>query len=264
MRLLELKDNGKFSLTNDIVIDIPPYAILSHTWGRDDEEVTFKDLMESSGKVKAGYKKLQFCGEQAARDGLQYFWVDTCCIDKSNNTELSEAINSMFRWYRNTAKCYVYLSDVSAPASHEDEKSSQQPWEPAFRKSMWFTRGWTLQELIAPTSVEFFSKEGGRLGDKTSLERYIYEITELPIKILRGGALSNFSITERLSWAEKRETTRKEDKAYSLLGIFDVYMPLIYGEGRDSAFRRLREEIDKALKGKPLNNSLLRVKFSLR
>ena len=122
MRLLELKDNGKFSLTNDIVIDIPPYAILSHTWGRDNEEVTFKDLMESSGNAKAGYKKLQFCREQAARDGLQYFWVDTCCIDKSNNTELSEAINSMFRWYRNTAKCYVYLSDVSAPVSHEKSR----------------------------------------------------------------------------------------------------------------------------------------------
>ena len=256
MRLLELKDNGKFSLTNDIVSDIPPYAILSHTWGRDNEEVTFKDLMESSGNAKAGYKKLQFCREQAARDGLQYFWVDTCCIDKSNNTELSEAINSMFRWYRNTAKCYVYLSDVSGPASHEDENSSQLPWEPAFRKSRWFTRGWTLQELIAPTSVEFFSKEGGRLGNKTSLVRYIHEITGIHVKVLRGGALSDFGITERLSWAEKRETTHKEDKAYSLLGIFNVYMPLIYGEGRDSAFRRLREEIDKSLKGKLLNNSL--------
>ena len=262
MRLLELKDNGKFSLTNDIVIDIPPYAILSHTWGRDNEEVTFKDLMESSGNAKAGYKKLQFCREQAARDGLQYFWVDTCCIDKSNNTELSEAINSMFRWYRNTAKCYVYLSDVSAPVSHE--KSSQQPWEPAFRKSRWFTRGWTLQELIAPTSVEFFSKEGERLGNKTSLERYIHETTGIPVKVLRGDSLFAFSITERLSWAEKRETTRKEDKAYSLLGIFDVYMPLIYGEGRESAFRRLREEINKALKGESLNNSLLRIRLYLR
>jgi len=208
--------------------------------------------MESSGKAKAGYRKLQFCGEQAARDGLQYFWVDTCCIDKSNNAELSEAINSMFHWYRNAAKCYVYLSDVSglAPNENENEKSSQLLWEPAFRKSRWFTRGWTLQELIAPTSVEFFSEKGGRLGNKISLERYIHEMTGIPVKILRGGALSDFGIAERLSWAEKRETTRNEDKAYSLLGIFDVCMPLIYGEGRDRAFRRLREEIDKALKGK--------------
>jgi hypothetical protein len=264
MRLLELKDNGKFSLTDDIVIDIPPYAILSHTWGRDNEEVTFKDLMEGSGKAKSGYRKLQFCREKAARDGLQYFWVDTCCIDKSNNSELSEAINSMFRWYRNAAKCYVYLSDVSGPASNEDEKSSQLHWEPAFRKSRWFTRGWTLQELIAPTAVEFFSKEGGRLGNKTSLEQYIHEITGLPIKVFRGGTLSNFGITERLLWAENRETTRKEDKAYSLLGIFDVYMPLIYGKGRDSAFRRLREEIDKSFKGKLLNNSLYKNKIVLK
>ncbi|KIM94424.1 hypothetical protein OIDMADRAFT_60751 [Oidiodendron maius Zn] len=249
MRLLELKDNGKFSLTSNIVIDIPPYAILSHTWGCDNDEVSFKNLIEGSGNTKAGYKKLQFCGEQAARDGLQHFWIDTCCVDKSDNTELSEAINSMFCWYHNAAKCYVYLSDVSGPMSNQDGKHGQLHWEPAFRESRWFTRGWTLQELVAPTSVEFFSTEGEQLGNKTSLERYIHEITGIPIKVLRGGALSNFGITERLSWAEKRETTRKEDTAYSLLGIFDVHMPLIYGEGRDSAFRRLREEIDKASKG---------------
>jgi hypothetical protein len=168
----------------------------------------------------------------------------------------------MFRWYRNAVKCYVYLSDVSGSAPNGDKISIRLPWESAFRKSRWFTRGWTLQELIAPTSIEFFSKEGERLGNETSLERYIHEITGIPVKVLRGGALSDFSITERLSWAAKRETTRKEDKAYSLLGIFDVYMPLIYGEGRDSAFRRLREEIDKLLKGKLLNNSLYKNKYS--
>ena len=113
MRLLELKNHGEFSLTKDLVDNIPPYAILSHTWGEDDEEATFQDLAQAVGKSKAGYRKIQFCGEQAARDSLQYFWVDTCCIDKSNSTELSEAINSMFHWYRDAAKCYVYLSDVS-------------------------------------------------------------------------------------------------------------------------------------------------------
>jgi hypothetical protein len=140
MRLLELK-NGKFGLTKDIVNDeLPPYAILSHTWGRDDEEASFKDLIEDSGKTKAGYKKLQFCGEQATRDNLQYFWVDTCCIDKSNNTELSEAINSMFRRYQDADKCYVYLSDVSING-HDQVNSSLQAWQLAFRESRWFTRG---------------------------------------------------------------------------------------------------------------------------
>src|SRR5947207_174581 len=114
-----------------------------------------------------------------------------------------------------------------------------------FRKSRWFTRGWTLQELIAPASVEFFSLEGKRLGDKKSLERQVHEITGIPVPALQGSALSHFSVSARFSWAEKRETKRKEDMAYSLLGIFDIYMPLIYGEGRDNAFIRLREAIKK-------------------
>jgi hypothetical protein len=125
----------------------------------------------------------------------------------------------MFRWYCNAAKCYVYLPDVSKPVLHAIDKFNQLPWEPAFRKSRWFTRGWTLQELIAPTSVEFFSKEGEQQGDKRSLERHIHEITGIPIKVLKGGPPSDFGVTERMLWAEKRETTRKEDKAYSLLGI---------------------------------------------
>ena len=254
MRLLERNSTGEFSLTKDFVGDnIPQYAILSHTWGVDDEEVTFKELVKGTGKSKAGYDKIRFCGEQARRDGLQYFWVDTCCIDKSNNTELSEAINSMFRWYRDAAKCYVYLSDVSRPALDANDKSSQLLWESSFRKSRWFTRGWTLQELLAPASVEFFSKEGKKIGNKESLERYVHEITEIPVKALQGSPLSDFSVTERFLWGKKRETTRKEDKAYSLLGIFDIYMTPIYGEGRDNAFKRLRKEIDEALKGKSLS-----------
>ena len=151
MRLLERNNAGEFSLTKDLVGDdeIPRYAILSHTW-REGEEVTLKDLLDGSGKSKSGYTKIRFCGEQARRDGLQYFWVDTCCIDKSNNSEISEAINSMFRWYRNAAKCYVYLSDVSSSAFGTNDNFSQLPCESAFRKSKWFTRGWTLQELLAP------------------------------------------------------------------------------------------------------------------
>ncbi|KAN0075779.1 HET domain containing protein [Elaphomyces granulatus] len=249
MRLLKLNDAAEFGLTKDFLVwdDIPRYAILSHTWGADTEEVSFKDMMDGTAKSKVpGYNKILFCGEQARRDGLQYFWIDTCCIDKSSSTELQEAINSMFRWYRDAAKCYVYLADVSRSA---DVNSSQLLMESSFRKSRWFTRGWTLQELVAPASVEFFSKEGEQLGNKRSLERHIHEVTGIPVKALRGSSLSDFSVPERMSWAENRETTRKEDKAYSLLGIFDVYMPLIYGEGRENAFQRLRGKIDKASKG---------------
>ena len=156
----------------------------------------------------------------------------------------------MFRWYRNAAKCYVYLADVSRPALGTDSNlPNQPPWESSFRKSRWFTRGWTLQELVAPALVEFFSKEGERLGNKRSLERHIHEVTGIPVQALRDSPLSDFSVPERMLWAEDRDTTRKEDKAYSLLGIFDVHMPLIYGEGREKAFKRLREEIDRASKG---------------
>jgi tetratricopeptide (TPR) repeat protein len=245
MRLLERNNAGEISLTRDFINDkAPSYAILSHTWGT--EEVSFKDLADGTGRNKLG-PKIRFCGDQAWRDGLQYFWVDTCCIDKSSSAELQEAINCMFRWYRDAAVCYVYLADVSRPAC-DDNRSTLQ-WQSAFRKSKWFTRGWTLQELISPASVEFFSKEGVRLGNKTSLERLIHDVTGIPIEALRGSPLHDFSVSERMAWIEDRETTRKEDKAYSLLGIFDVQMPLLYGEGRTKAFKRLLEEIDKTAKG---------------
>jgi len=250
MRLLERNDRGELSLTKDFgENDIPQYAILSHTWGADTEEVTFRDLVDGTGEKKVGYDKIRLCGEQARRDGLLYFWVDTCCIDKSNSNELSEAINSMFRWYRNAVQCYVYLPDVPKPHFDAGDKSDQLHWLPEFQRSRWFTRGWTLQELIAPTSVEFYSEGWEKLGSKTSLEQYIRDITGIPVKSLRGGSLSDFSVTERMLWGDTRETTRSEDKAYSLLGIFDVYMPLIYGEGRENAMNRLREEIAKNTKG---------------
>ncbi|RYO82221.1 hypothetical protein DL766_006354 [Monosporascus sp. MC13-8B] len=245
MRLLMHRSNGDLSLTKDLIKDIPPYGILSHTWGDDDQEVTFKDVEDGTGKDKAGYRKIQFCGEQAASDGLQYFWVDTCCIDKANNTELSEAINSMFKWYQNAARCYAYLSDVSKGHCAHDGDLLRSAWMLDFRKSRWFIRGWTLQELIAPSSVEFFSAEGQRLGDKNSLEQLLHEITRIAISALRGRALSEFTVDERMSWSQGRETKREEDRAYSLLGMFNVHLPPIYGEGVDNAFTRLREEISK-------------------
>ena len=179
MRLVRRSNSGEFSLTEDFVRKdtIPPYAILSHTWGTDAEEITFEDLINGTCKDKPGYRKIRFCGEQARQDNLQYFWVDTCCINRADFTELSEAINSMFRWYRNATRCYVYLSDISSPALNTNEESNPLPWESDFRKSRWFTRGWTLQELLAPSSVEFFSRECKRLGDKKLLRQQIHEIT---------------------------------------------------------------------------------------
>ncbi|OCK88967.1 HET-domain-containing protein, partial [Cenococcum geophilum 1.58] len=156
--------------------------------------------------------------------------VDTCCINKPNHTELQEAINSMFRWYQRAAKCYVYLLDVSASTSNQDKLLCRPPSKLSLGGGRWFTRGWTLQELIAPTSVEFFSVEGERLGDKKLLENTLSEITGIPAHTLQGRPLSYFSIHERMSWAAKRETKREEDMAYSLLGIFSIHMPLIYGE----------------------------------
>src|SRR5271170_1469462 len=136
MRLLECNSASELSLTKDFVGDdgIPPYAILSHTW-KEGQEVTFKDLMDGTGKSKAGYDKIRFCGQQAKRDGLQYFWVDTCCIDKSNSVELQEAINSMFRWYQKAAKCYVYLSDVSIRGNRNSCQDPNFTWKATFRTS---------------------------------------------------------------------------------------------------------------------------------
>ncbi|KAF2726408.1 HET-domain-containing protein [Polyplosphaeria fusca] len=245
MRLLQHDGAGGYCLTESLPNDnaVPRYAILSHTWGEDSDEVTLNDLTHGTGTDKTGYEKIRFCAEQAKQDGLDHFWIDTCCIDKENKVELSHAINSMFRWYRNAARCYVYLSDVSAAKRKVDSDICE--WESAFRRSKWFTRGWTLQELLAPRTVEFFSWQRKRLGDKDSLRQQIHEVTGIPEAALQGELLSQFSVNDRLSWIEHRRTKRKEDKAYSLLGIFGVYMPPIYDEGVGRAFGRLRDEIKK-------------------
>jgi hypothetical protein len=241
MRLLYTADDGRLGWTDDLVGEqIPPYAILSHTW--EGQEVTYKDLRnyrditDVDARLKGGYQKIFFCAAQAKRDGLDYFWVDTCCIDKANNTELSEAINSMFRWYQNAGKCYVYLSDVENDTLGGEDES-------AFKRSRWFTRGWTLQELLAPKSVEFFSSTKVRLGDKESLKGILHEITKVPVQALLGSRLSDYSVSERFSWAENRQTTREEDRAYCLLGVFDVHLPLIYGERKENALDRLRDAV---------------------
>ncbi|KAH8704321.1 kinesin light chain 1 [Phaeosphaeriaceae sp. PMI808] len=253
MRLLKCLPNGDFQLIPLNDDRPPPYAILSHTW-TEDQEVTYNELVAGTGKDKTGYAKIHFCSERAAADGLEYFWVDTCCIDKSTSDELSTAINSMFRWYQRALKCYVYLSDVSVLEEVTDPEAFRITWEAAFRRSRWFTRGWTLQELLAPASVEFFSKEGKRLGNRILLEQEVYEITKIPIQALRGQSLAEFSIDERMSWAAKRATMLKEDKVYCLLGIFGVFLSLIYGEGEAYATLRLKEEIQKRQEGRGIES----------
>lgn len=243
MRLLKrLSANSNFGLTSFSDDDVPSYATLSHTW-TEGQEVTYNELVTDTSQGKTGYAKIRFCGEQAAADGLEYFWVDTYCIDKSTSDELSTAISSMFRWYRNASRCYVYLSDVSDEVL--DARGSPAAWQDALRRSRWFTRDWKLQELLAPANVEFFCKEGRRLGDKKSLEEDIHDITKIPITALRGQYLSGFSVEDRMGWAARRTTTRKEDKVYCLLGIFGVFLPLIYLKGEEHAMRRLKEELQK-------------------
>ncbi|KAI0188088.1 kinesin light chain [Astrocystis sublimbata] len=261
MRLLQRNNAGKYSLTSDLAPDnIPPYAILSHTWGPD--EMVYTDLVKPPDhwQWKAGYDKIRFYAEQVRQHGLQYFWVDTCCIDKSDSIVFQTAINSMFRWYRDAKKCYVYLSNVCGTTA-TDSTDSATHWEMALRNSRWFTRGWTLQELIAPVAIEFYSREGIWLSDKRSLEPQLRDITGIPVSALRGTPLSDFTMAEREAWVRNRQTTIEEDMVYSLLGIFGVHMPPIYGEGRQNAQRRLQEEVQKVVKGTRHND--FSVAFSL-
>jgi hypothetical protein len=235
MRLL----NAKTLELAQFASDIPPYAILSHTWGA--EEVTFQDITSPERDKKKGFAKIIGCCRQALMDTLEWVWIDTCCIDKTSSAELSEAINSMYAWYRDSQVCYVYLEDVycSPPAFREVEFP-----EVEFGGARWFTRGWCLQELIAPQTLEFFNAHWQDIGSKFSLCDLIEEITAIPKPVLLGQfrALEECSIAQKMSWASQRNTTRIEDEAYCLLGIFGVNMPMLYGEG-ERAFYRLQEEI---------------------
>ncbi len=227
--------------------NIPPYAILSHTWG--DDEVTFQQWNNLEwARTRAGYAKIEGGCRQALKNGISYVWVDTNCIDKSSSSELSEAINSMYGWYRESRFCYVYLADVTVPEGLEinDKTLTDVPEiNKAFRCSRWFTRGWTLQELLAPASVVFYSQEWRELGTKRTAGPLISEITGISRDYLRRPErVHDASVARRMSWVSKRRTTRVEDMAYCLLGIFDINMALLYGEGH-KAFLRLQEEIIK-------------------
>ncbi|RTE82513.1 hypothetical protein BHE90_002953 [Fusarium euwallaceae] len=181
---------------------------------------------------------MQFCSV-ARMNGFEYVWVDTCCIDKTSSAELSEAINSMYRWYQEATMCYAYLEDVADTGEATGEDSLRLT---GFARSRWFTRGWTLQELIAPKQLEFFTGDWVRLGTKFGLRNLLSEITSIDVGVLSGRSIDSVSVAEKMSWAAHRQTTRIEDVAYCLLGLFKVNMPLLYGEGM-GAFRRLQHEI---------------------
>ncbi|RYF42599.1 MAG: hypothetical protein EOO38_19570, partial [Cytophagaceae bacterium] len=234
-------------------------AILSHRW--EGDEVTFHEMRslpdESHGTArrKKGFEKISQCCRQALRSGLEYTWVDTCCIDKSSSAELSEAINSMYQWYQNSAVCYAYLSDIEPESVYEDfdynlliedvtpdGEEKKKALHAHIAQSRWWTRGWTLQELIAPSNLEFYgkNKQGWvHMGNKFLLLDVIMSRTGITREVLSGLDIGKCSIAMRMSWASDRETTRVEDIAYCLLGMFGVNMPLLYGEGK-KAFLRLQ------------------------
>ncbi|THU83251.1 HET-domain-containing protein [Dendrothele bispora CBS 962.96] len=215
--------------------DVPKYAILSHTWG--EEEVTFQDIQDLSiAEGRVGWTKVTSACAYARRYYFKWIWIDSCCINKESSAELSEALNSMYGYYGNSMVCYVYLQDVS-----KDDKPHNTP--SLLRSCRWFKRGWTLQELLAPSRVIFFNKHWTEIGTRWSLRDVIFTITSIPVEVFEGRDIDEYSVAQRMSWAAHRETTRPEDKAYSLMGIFGVNMPPIYGEGDIKAFVRLQQEI---------------------
>jgi hypothetical protein len=199
-------------------------------------------MIQGLGRSKQGFQKLKFCAEQASKDQVEYFWIDTCCINKSLDGEHQTALNSMFRWYHRATKCYVYLADVSA-RKRKSQGQSACDWETLFMQSQWFKRGWTLQELLASRTVEFYSRDYVKLGDKLSLQDLIHDVTGISISALEGQRLMSFSEKERFDWMERRDTERKEDRVYALMGLFDVEMSIHYGEGETAARKRLEEAI---------------------
>ena len=229
--------------------EVTEYAILSHRW--TEQEVDYNEVVKlakmpeegrSEIRQRDGYRKILQSCRQAKKDGYKWLWVDTCCIDKRSSAELSEAINSMYRWYENSRICYTYLRDVHASSTFP-ASGDYRNWQGSNGWPEWFSRGWTLQEMIAPRDVQFFNKDWHPIGDKRTLSPILENITRVPQHILKEGLSSNRPcVAQIMSWAANRMTTRVEDRAYSLMGLLDVNMPMLYGEGK-KAFHRLQLEI---------------------
>ena len=240
MRLLNVKTLDFKEFWAD---DIPPYIVASHRWGSD--EPTFTTFESHRQRDSHGYQKIiGFCRTaQANSADTEWLWIDTCCIDKTNSVELSEAINSMFKWYRDAMLCVAYLEDI------DDEHGD-------ISRSAWFSRGWTLQELLAPALVVFRDRSWNRIGCKadpeaSSIQKYhllnktISSATGIPEAILINfDSATKLSVESRMAWMAPRRTTRPEDMVYSLLGIFGVYMVPIYGEGLEHATLRFKKELE--------------------
>ncbi|EGP84901.1 uncharacterized protein MYCGRDRAFT_74475 [Zymoseptoria tritici IPO323] len=233
--------------------EIPPYSILSHRW--TGQELSYKDACFSTWPESEGSVKVKKCCELSKDMGYDWTWIDTCCIDKMNGSELTEAINSMFNWYRRASCCLAFLQDVAPTADHEEQSSFRtDPFNlEAFGASVWFTRGWTLQELIAPPDVLFYDNCFNLLGSRPQLAKLVSAASGVDSRFLRLtqgdkdqdriDQLRATPVARRMYWASRRETSRAEDTAYCLLGLFDINMPLLYGEGAVKAFIRLQREI---------------------
>ncbi|PPJ60847.1 hypothetical protein CBER1_07233 [Cercospora berteroae] len=263
----------------------PPneYFTLSHRWTGD--EISYKEYCKGTKVDSPGYKKVEDCCKfLQAKHGSSWVWIDTICIDKRSSAELSEAINSMWEWYWGAKTCYAYLADVdiSPGSEHENvcDESYMKELESQLRNSEWFCRGWTLQELLAPRRVQILNQNWQILGHKEAqdgldflrvgargpnLNVVLSGITAIGEQYLedRWTIQNRASIACRMSWASRRKTTKREDQAYCLLGIFNINMPLLYGE-REGAFRRLQEELirtsnDQSIFGWRLKGSLPRV-----
>ena len=219
------------------------YAILSHTWSHSGEQ-TFQEIQVNAAVCKGTTHnprdrvspKIRDCCLTAERDGHRWVWIDTCCINKESSTELSEAINSMFSWYVLSEVCYAYLEDVPSGDNPQAEDS-------LFRQARWHTRGWTLQELLAPAFVVFMSSDWKRIGTKNDLGNVLADRTGIAeVYLTRERSFFASSIGERMKWACDRQTSRVEDEAYCLLGLFNISIPIVYGEGRQ-AFQHLQQEL---------------------
>ncbi|KAI5993075.1 heterokaryon incompatibility protein-domain-containing protein [Pisolithus orientalis] len=255
MRLIDVKafldfDAGKSGLEAQLLVEFGgaklaeiAYAILSHCWGAPKDEVQYTEMVSltnmdalARNKIqrRSGYLKIRKSCELALEDHLDWLWVDTCCIDRRGSAELSEAINSMYVWYANSDRCYAFLHDTEALCA------SHRPRRQVYR---WFSRGWTLQELIAPVNVHFLNQKWEYIGDKQGCAPSLSVITRISVDVLEEGlGRTSPSVAQIMSWAADRTTAREEDRAYSMLGLLGVHMPILYGEGKN-AFLRLQLEV---------------------